>query len=310
MSSKSEFIWQDDREPHFQRRKDILKEIPEVKELFGIDPLLKYKVLFVSFLHLGVSIFVPDNFWGFVLVLLLVGTTLVHILVLAIHELSHNLAFRSEAKNNILALVVNLPLLFPFAMAFKTYHLEHHWKQGKDRIDTDLPTGFEARVFRGFLGKFIWLTFQILFYALRPLLIYPRKPNKWEIINLFVQIIFVSAYYYFFGGLGLLYMLLSIALATGLHPLAGHFVSEHYITKPGQETYSYYGPLNKLVFNVGYHNEHHDFPNIPGTKLPELRKIAAQHYDELHSYKSWTRVIFEFLTNKEVGLNSRVKRSK
>ena len=103
-------------------------------------------------------------------------------------------------------------------------------------------------------------------------------------------------------------MALSVVLATGLHPLAGHFVSEHYVTKPGQETYSYYGPLNKLVFNVGYHNEHHDFPNIPGSKLPELRKIADKHYSDLHSYQSWTKVIIDFLTKKEVGLNSRVKR--
>ncbi len=310
MDNNSEFIWQQDREPHFLRRKEILKDIPQVKRLFGIDRNLKYKVLFVSFLHLAISFFVPTNFWGFALVLLLAGTTLVHILVLAIHELSHNLAFESEVKNNWLAIIVNLPLLFPFAMAFKTYHLEHHWRQGEDKIDTDLPTSLEAKLFKGPFGKFIWMVFQIPFYALRPLFIYPRKPNSWEIMNLLIQIVFVTAYFYFFNGIGLLYMFLSVALASGLHPLAGHFISEHYITKEGQETYSYYGPLNKLVFNVGYHNEHHDFPNIPGSKLPELRKVADKYYNQLHSYNSWTQVIFNFLTSKEVGLNSRVKRQK
>ena len=39
---KDDFYWVEDREPHFDRRKAILKAHPEVKELFGIDKSLKY----------------------------------------------------------------------------------------------------------------------------------------------------------------------------------------------------------------------------------------------------------------------------
>ena len=310
MSSNSDFVWSEDREPHYLRRKSILKEYPEVKELFGIDKSLKYKALFLTILQLAISVYLPENIWVFILAVLLVGTTIVHILVLAVHEITHDLAFKNKALNNWLAFIVNFPLLFPFAMSFKAYHAEHHWSQGKHQVDTDIPSIFEARLFQGLLGKLFWLIFQIPFYAIRPLFTKTIKPDKWLIINFVVQLTFVSLYVYFAGWYGLLYLFLSMGLAGGLHPIGGHFISEHYMFTEGQETYSYYGPLNKLVFNVGYHNEHHDFPNIPGSKLPELKKMASKYYDDLASYQSWTSVIIQFLTDRKVNLFSRVKRKK
>jgi sphingolipid delta-4 desaturase len=62
-----------------------------------------------------------------------------------------------------------------------------------------------------------------------------------------------------------------------------------------------------LAFNVGYHNEHHDFPNIPWTLLPELRKIAPEYYD-MPECKSWTWAIIDFIRTPGFGPYSRIKR--
>ena len=58
-----------------------------------------------------------------------------------------------------------------------------------------------------------------------------------------------------------------------MHVAAIHFVAEHYcITEDTaytndptktNDTFSYYGPLNAILYNGGYHVEHHDFPKIP-----------------------------------------------
>lgn len=45
--------------------------------------------------------------------------------------------------------------------------------------------------------------------------------------------------------------------------------------------FSYYGSLNKIIFNAGYHVEHHDFLSIPGGKQPMIRKIATEFYEHL-----------------------------
>ena len=75
------------------------------------------------------------------------------------------------------------------------------------------------------------------------------------------------------------------------------------------ETYSYYGLLNLVTYNVGLHNEHHDFPAIPWTRLPVLHQIAREFYEPLPCHRSWVWVIWTFILDKDVGMWCRVKRA-
>lgn len=305
-----QFIWDENKEPHFQRRINILKDFPKVKSLFGIDKTLKFKALALVIVQLALPVFLQGMHWAVIVAaLFFVSATICHALFLAIHEITHDLAFRRKSLNNWLAIITNFPIIFPYAMAFKVYHQEHHWHQGTDGVDVDIPAEKEALLFKGKLGKSIWLVNQILFYALRPMIVKPIKPTKWMIGNMVIQLTFTALYLYFFGWFPVFFLVISIFISGGLHPVAGHFISEHYVVEEGQETYSYYGPLNRVAFNVGYHNEHHDFPNIPGSRLPKLKEMAAPYYNNLHECKSWSKLLLRFVFDKNITLFSRIKRS-
>jgi sphingolipid delta-4 desaturase len=60
---------------------------------------------------------------------------------------------------------------------------------------------------------------------------------------------------------------------------------------------------------VGYHNEHHDFPSVPWTRLPALHALAHEFYDPLPAHASWPAVTWKFITDPRIGMWSRAKRA-
>ena len=102
-----------------------------------------------------------------------------------------------------------------------------------------------------FIAHVMNSTFQILFYALRPGFVRTQTFTQWHFVNLVTQLVFDYALVKTFGARPLIYLLMSSFFAGSLHPLAGHFIAEHYIWDGlHQETYSYYGPLNIFAYNV------------------------------------------------------------
>ena len=298
-------------QPHAARRTCILRAHPEVRRLTGPEWRTKWIALGVVASHLGLSVLAPRLPWtAYLLVLYLVGATLAQALFLLVHELAHDLAFRTAAYNRWFALLVNLPLGVPYAVAFRAYHLEHHAHQGVDGVDTDVPTAWECAVVRGPWTKAAWLSCQILAYALRPLLVRPQPVTAMHACNWLVQLAFDALLYAWVDEGPLVYLLLSVWLAGGLHPCAGHFLSEHYVRHGTQETYSYYGPLNRLTLNVGYHNEHHDFPRVAWSRLPEVTRLAPEAYEDLVVCDSWIGALRDYVRREDMGPWCRVRRAR
>lgn len=280
----------------------------------GPDPILKYVVSALVIFNIISSYFVANvfdlsYFWTTVLAYT-VGGVINHSLVLAIHETSHNVVFGNAypLTNRLFGMWVNLPVIVPMSISFKRYHIEHHRYMAIDGYDVDLPTEWEAKFFNSTPTKILWLFLQPVFYGLRPFFVRPRPPSRLELLNTVIQITFNILLVYFWGFKALYYLVMGTILSLGLHPMAAHFVAEHYMFDRGSETYSYYGPWNYVTWNVGYHMEHHDFPYIAGSKLPEVRRIASEFYDSLPHHDSWLAVIWEFLFNPSCGPYGRVKR--
>ncbi|CAH0486226.1 unnamed protein product [Peronospora farinosa] len=306
---KHDFHWTPTDEPHATRRKLILAKYPEVKKLFGHCWKTKYIVAVIVVLQTFLALRAQYMSWPmYIGIMYLIGGTANHAMTMVMHEMAHNLGFKKPIHNKVLGIVANLPIGIPSAISLKRYHLEHHRYQGEDGVDVDLPTDFEGKLFSTKFTKFLFVIFQLFFYAGRPLFVNPKVPGMGEVVNL-VACFSYNYIIYLYGGLsGLLYLLIGTLLGCGIHPVAGHFIAEHYEFVLGYETYSYYGILNRLTFNVGMHNEHHDFPFIAGSRLHKVRALAPEFYENLPSYDSWVKVMYNYVMDDNISAYSRVKR--
>jgi sphingolipid delta-4 desaturase len=309
--ARDDFIWEYNDEPHTSRRRQILAKYPQMKKLFGYDWRTAIQFVITVLVQISMAYMVRDMDWKPLLVLTyVVSGTLNHSLSVGLHEISHNLVFGAHRPfaNRLLGYFANLPMAVPAFVTFKKYHRDHHKYLGVANYDPDLPTRIEAKLFASPFGKIIYVGLLPLLYSVRPLVVMPKTMCLAEVVNLVIQLSFDYSVYHFWGAKALFYLVMGTMLGLGLHPISGHFIAEHYVFVKGYETYSYYGPLNLITFNVGYHNEHHDFPNIPCYRLGEVRKIAPEFYDNLPCHNSWIKVLYDFCMCEEMGPYSRIHR--
>lgn len=174
-----------------------------------------------------------------------------------------------------------------------------------------MPSRWEARVVGNHTAsKVLWMLFFPALMALRPIQLREiRGLSGWVVVNAVVVLAGDAAFWALFGPKAFAYLVCSLFFGLGLHPLGGRWIQEHFVLYPPQETYSYYGPLNFVSFNIGYHNEHPDFPGVPWKRVPQIRRLGPAWYNSLVSYRSWTKLLIRFLCDPTLTLFARMGRT-
>ncbi len=286
-------------QPHPGRARAIVKAHPEVRQLMARNPytaLITLSLLILqSSIAFGMGKLGFHYWWLSSLLAYCVGAFANHANYVIIHDATHNLVFRSKSWNKMVAIIADLPNLAPGAMGFRVYHLKHHSHQGDYEYDADLANHWEARLVGDkWYRKAIWLMLFPFFQLTRP----PRLKaitmwDRWFFVNFACVVAYDVAVVYLCGW---------------LHPVGARWIQEHYTYEFDQETTSYYGPINRVALNMGYHNEHHDLPSVPWNNLPKLRAMAPEFYNSLKYHSSWSRLLFQFIFDKRYTLFSRVER--
>jgi sphingolipid delta-4 desaturase len=312
MTKRTDFVYSHVSEPHRIRTKQILKQFPHMRDLIGKNPATIFAILGLVAIQVVMAWLLRSQSWWLVFAgAYFVGAFADHSLFVMIHECAHHLLFKKRSANRWAGILANLPQLFPSSIQFEHYHIKHHSFQGVHELDADLPNRWEAKLINNsFVGKALWLLFYPVFQVTRLSRLKELvKIDWWVVANVASCAIFVVAVWMLLGWHAIAYLLASFFFSVGLHPLGARWVQEHYLTHSDeQETYSYYGVLNTVSFNVGFHNEHHDFPSIPWNRLPQIKKNAPAYYDTLHYHTSWTKLFFRFLFDREISLFNRILR--
>ena len=298
---------------HVERRKLILAKYPQVRELFGKDPLT-FKItagIFVGQLAIAAWLgWLGLSYWWLsLLAAICVGAYANHANFVVIHDAIHNCVFESTLANKWTAILADLPNAFPTAMGFRCYHIKHHSHLSAYDYDADIPSKWEVEwVGNSTWRKAVWLFFFPAVQLARLSRLKGTVPilGMWTYINIAVIAVFDLFVLWAFGPNALLYLFFSFWFSVGgLHPLSARWVQEHFAFGPDQGTFDYYGPLNKLALNIGYHNEHHDFHEIPWNRLPELKAMAPEFYDDLRCHRSWTALLVTFVFDPTYSLGTR-----
>jgi len=313
---------------HIQMRRALLEAHPESAALSGPDHRGAYAAIALLALHWTVCWWVAQTS---ILVVFLTafffGQVVIHAAGALLHDTAHRLVFRGRrAKLAFDLLLETIMTSFSLQLTYQHEHVSlHHPYMGNYERDYehedncrllarrqfrhDHPGTEKLLVFGQLLVHLLPLGFLIADRIFLP--IYQRAtgravkdrlrrmdstaPPPGE-RRLFMAVSLAALLFLFFafGWLAVLYQVWSLSIFRGKAGVTnrGQSLSEH----PGDDdinpTRSNYTWLNWLLFNTGYHNEHHTCPTVAWSRLPRLKALAPEIFNQADGqsyFERWWR---------------------
>jgi sphingolipid 4-desaturase/C4-monooxygenase len=313
---------------HNAIRRTVVEQHPEVRALYGSDWRPALAAPLILAVHWCAAWLVSDtNLLVVFLAAFCFGQLTIHSAGALIHETAHRLVFRERrAKLAFDLLLEAITGSFARQLTYQHEHVtSHHPQLGNYERDYEhedvcrflarrafrarrptaqrLVTAFELFVHLLPLGFLLadeifprlyrWLTGRRVKDPQRDIAASrPLPTEKWLFIGVStaVNLLLFAA----FGWLGWLYHIWSLSIFLGKCGISnlGQSLSEHPGDDAEQPTRSEYGRINWILFNTGYHHEHHTFPNVACLRLPALKALAPEAF-EVANPRSYARLWWE-----------------
>ncbi|MEC4803016.1 MAG: fatty acid desaturase [Jaaginema sp. PMC 1079.18] len=298
-----------DSEWHIQRQKEILLAHPEIKQYFCYYPYSLVPLVLLVLLQWSIAITMSlMPWWGVGLFALFLGQFICHAIATFIHEAAHQRILKTQLGNSFVLFIIEVgSLSFAKSAEYVAKHGSSHHRYLNDYI-RDYEWWDRIQVNR-LKCKPLWRCTEALLHLLPAgsivgdiLVDWLSEKDVTRIIerrnlNLsfqyFLMLTSLSLYlmaWQFIGWQTALYFAWSISIMVGNWGITmkGQSIAEHNIENNGR-TYSTYGWINIFLFNTGYHDEHHTFPQIPWVYLPIVRKLAPSYFQNSSgkSYFFW-----------------------
>ena len=317
---------------HREMRQTVLRQHPEARCLTGPQHLTALAAPLLLAIHWSIAALVSgSNLLVVFITAFFAGQLVMHATGALVHETAHKLVFRQRLPKLLFDLNLELILgSFSKQLTYQHEHVSsHHPYMGiydRDYEHEDI-CGYLARQkytqqhpqCQRLVTIATLLVHALPFGFLLADEIFPRfyryvmrqevtdkkrdigatHPSRFDqslfiAVSLLANIILFMA----FGFLGWLYHNWSLSLFLGKCGISnlGQSLSEHDGSNSEIPTFSTYWWGNKILFNTGYHNEHHTFPNVPWTRLPLLTRMSPEIFHAARK-KSYFQFWWEHVKN-------------